>query len=99
MPSRGEPSHGPKQVVYLWGAGATQAEISFLGARSVNLLMQDSTLGYGIATRILQQLPEEKQSSFLTDKGTDIEKLISLLAASNVAEYEDLADKIRELYF
>jgi hypothetical protein len=99
MPSRAEPSHAPKQVVYLWGAGATQAEIAFLGARSVNLLMQDSTLGYGIATRILQQLPEERQSSFLTDQGTDIEKLISLLAASNVAAYEDLADKIRELYF
>ena len=32
----------PKQIVYLWGAGATQAEIDYLGAHTVNLLMRDS---------------------------------------------------------
>ncbi len=99
MPRRSKQLLDPKQVVYLWGAGATQAEITYLGAQNVNLLMQDSDLGQGIATRILQRLPKKWQSSFMTDQGTDIEKLISLLAASNVAEYEKLAHQIRELYF
>jgi hypothetical protein len=90
---------GPKQVVYLWGAGATQAEISYLGAQNVNLLMRDNPLGYGVATRILQRLPKKRKSSFISEQGTDIEKLISLLAASNAPEYQQLADQIRKLYY
>ena len=92
-------SVSPKQVVYLWGAGATQAEISYLGAQNVNLLMRDNPLGYGVATRILQRLPKKRKSSFVSEQGTDIEKLISLLAASNVSEYQKLADIIRRLYY
>lgn len=90
----------PKEIVYLWGAGATQAEIDYLGAHTVNLLMRDSEeRGEGVATRILKHLPTRWQAAFLVDKGTDIEKLISLLAASNVGRYVKLADKIRRLYF
>jgi hypothetical protein len=89
----------PKQVVYLWGAGATQAEIDYLGAKSVNLLMRDNAIGTGVATRIVQQLSPKERSSFESDQGTDIEKLISLLAASNVNKYHELADNIRKLYF
>jgi len=90
----------PKEIVYLWGAGATQAEIDYLGAHKVNLLMRDSEeRGEGVATRILKRLPKRWRSSFLVDNGTDIEKLISLLAASSVSEYAKLADKIRRLYF
>jgi hypothetical protein len=92
-------SRGPKRVLYLWGAGATQAEITYLGAQNINLLMQDSELGQGIASRILQQLTRKWKSSFMSEQGTDIEKLISLLAASNVSQYEKLADTIREFYF
>jgi len=89
----------PKKVVYLWGAGATQAEIDYLGGRSVNLLMRDTDQLEGVATRILKRLPMKWQASFLVDQGMDIEKLISLLAASNVAEHSELADAIRRLYF
>src|SRR2546430_11012965 len=99
MPDHGEKSIAPIQVVYLWGAGATQAEVDYLGAKSVNLLMQDNARGYGVATRIVQRLPGDFRSSFETDQGTDIEKLISLLAASNIDKYHGLADHIRELYF
>ena len=73
----------PKEVVYLWGAGATQAEISYLGAQVINVLMRDNEeLGEGIATRILRRLEKRWQSAFGEDQGIDIEKLISLLVAS-----------------
>jgi len=90
----------PKEIIYLWGAGATQAEIDYLGAHRVNLLMRDSDeRGEGVATRILARLPKRWKSSFLVDQGADIEKLISLLASSNVDVYYKLADRIRRLYF
>ena len=89
----------PKQIVYLWGAGATQGEITYLGAANVNLGMQDSDLGLGLSTRIVQQLPAKWRAAFMTDKGTDIEKLISLLAASGTTDHESLAADIRRLYF
>lgn len=86
--------------MYLWGAGATQAEITYLGAHSVNLLMRDNEhLGEGVATRILRKLPKRWQSAFAADEGTDIEKLISLLTASGIASHSKLADTIRQLYF
>jgi hypothetical protein len=89
-----------KEIVYLWGAGATQAEIDYLGARKVNLLMRDNDqLGEGVATRILKQIPKRWKSSFQMDQGIDIEKLISLLEASTFAEYVRLAEQIRRLYF
>jgi hypothetical protein len=100
MPKRLSQTDGPRKVVYLWGAGATQAEINYLGAREINLLMRDSDeLGVGVATRILGRLSRQWRTAFQTDAGIDIEKLVSLLVASNVAEHNDLADEIRKLYF
>jgi|ERR1700723_25999 len=100
MPRPRRASARAKEIVYLWGAGATQAEISYLGARNVNLLMRDNDqLGDGVATRILKRLPKRWRSKFSPDHPTDIEKLISLLAASNVEEYAILAERIRQLYF
>src|SRR5216684_5154942 len=99
MLRRSHSATSPKRVVYLWGAGATQAEISYLGAHAVNLLMLDNDLGEGIAKRIIAQLSARWRSSFSADKGMDIEKLISLLDASNVAAYSKLAGTIRRLYF
>jgi len=61
--------------------------------------MRDTDQLEGIATRILKRLPKKWQASLLVDQGMDIEKLISLLAASNVAEHSKLADAIRKLYF
>jgi hypothetical protein len=100
MPKRGSQTRHPKRVVYLWGAGATQAEVSYLGAQRINLLMRDSEeLGEGVATRILKRLPMRWRSTFGADRGTDIEKLVSLLAASSVDTYHRLAESIRRLYF
>jgi hypothetical protein len=100
MPNRGSQITRPKRVVYLWGAGATQAEVSYLGAQTINLLMRDSEeLGEGVATRILKRLPMRWRAAFGADRGTDIEKLVSLLAASNVDTYHELAERIRKLYF
>jgi hypothetical protein len=100
MPKTESQTSGPKKVVYLWGAGATQAEINYLGAREINLLMRDSDeLGEGVATRILKQLSRRWRTAFQTGPGIDIEKLVSLLVASNIAEHNELADNIRELYF
>jgi hypothetical protein len=91
---------GPKRVVYLWGAGATQAEVDYLGAHTVNLLMRDSEKrGEGVSTRILKRLPKRWRKSFLADQGTDIEKLISLLGASGLSQYSILAETIRRFYF
>jgi hypothetical protein len=100
MAAKNKSSPVPKQVVYLWGAGATHAEVQYLGAHNINLLMRDSDeWGEGVATRILGQLPKRWQSSFAVDHATDIEKLISLLAACNVDSYTKLAETIRQLYF
>ena len=90
----------PKQVVYLWGAGATQGEIDYLGAYPVNLLMRDNQeLGEGIATRILNRLNKKWHSTLTIDGGPDIEKLISLLVGSGAPELTELAEKIRRHYF
>ena len=90
----------PARIVYLWGAGATQAEITYSSPTPHNLLMSDNEwLGEGLASRILKSIPAKESNPFRGDSGTDIEKLISLLAASNVTSLEGLADKIHRQYF
>lgn len=90
----------PKQVVYLIGAGATQAEIDHRGAQPVNLLMRDNDwAGEGLSTRILQRSGAAARPFIVENRGGDIEKLISLLSGSAVARYTDLAEKIRRVYF
>lgn len=97
MATRNKPR--PKQVVYLWGAGATHAEAQHLGA-TISLLMGDKgEFGDGIATRILRRVGSSGMSSFGTGESVDIEKLISLLAASGVDEHSRLADEMRRAYF
>jgi hypothetical protein len=89
----------PKRVAYLWGAGATHAEGQRLGS-AINLLMRDHPdFGEGVATRILRRVGAKVRSSFGPGEGVDIEKLISLLAASGVEEHTNLAEKIRSNYF
>lgn len=89
----------PKQVVYLFGAGATQAEVNHLGAAPVNLLMRDSELGQGLSAGILEKLGAKGIPFSATDLGQDIEKLISLLAGSGVDSQLTLADRMRKAYF
>lgn len=89
----------PKQVVYLWGAGATQAEAQHLGA-TISLLMRDTkAFGEGIAARILRRTGRGPTSAFGSEQGVDIEKLISLLAASGIDVHTQLAEKMRQKYF
>jgi hypothetical protein len=89
----------PKRVVYLWGAGATHAESQRLGS-AINLLMRDHPdFGEGITTRILRRIGKKAISSFGPGEGVDIEKLISLLAASGVEEHVSLAERMRSNYF
>src|SRR5262245_7115328 len=89
----------PKKVVYLWGAGATQAEADFLWAQVVNLLMLDGDRGEGISTRILKRKDDDRKAFLAEDLGVDIEKLISLLTASGVDAFAKLASSLREDYF
>jgi hypothetical protein len=88
-----------KQIVYLFGAGATQAELNYLGVSGVNVLMRNSEHGLGIATRVLNRIPERWRRFLGEDEGRDIEKLISLLAASSVDDLIQLADRMRRQYF
>lgn len=91
----------PKKVVYLVGAGATQAEVTYRGASSVNLLMRDNEERgeNGVATRILNRISAKWKAFLGEDRAMDIEKLISLLAASSVESLSGLAEKIRRRYF
>src|SRR5437762_1010476 len=92
------PRAEPTKVVYLFGAGATQAEVSFDGPGNVSVLMTDTPLGDGISTGVLSQLGVQGEP-FKADEGTDIEKLISLLTASGVEEHLALAQEMRKHYF
>jgi hypothetical protein len=91
----------PKQVVYLLGAGATQAEVDHLGAAQVFVLMRDSKdLGReGLSTAILRKLGAKGIPFAGTEHGVDIEKLISLLTATGVQSQTQLAERMRRLYF
>jgi hypothetical protein len=89
-----------KRVVYLFGAGATQSESSYLGASNTNLLMRDDdALGPGVATRILGRMLKTDRAALQLDEAVDLEKLISLLIVCNVDSLSKLAETIRELYF
>jgi len=96
MPKKKKPN--PKRVVYLLGAGATQAEVDYLGAHPVNLLMRN-TDREGVASRVLNKLSATWRRFLGEDEGIDIEKLISLLAASGVDSLFQLAEGIRQRYF
>ncbi len=95
------PNRNPKNVVYLIGAGATQAEVSFLGAPLINMLMGDNARlgGDGVSTRILKRLPGKWKRFLGSSAGIDTEKIISLLDASGNPDLVALAQDIRILYF
>ncbi|MDX6403442.1 MAG: hypothetical protein QOH70_897 [Blastocatellia bacterium] len=95
---RAKPVPEPTKVVYLFGAGATQAEVSYDGPGNVSVLMLDTDLGDGISTGVLGRLGSEGDP-FKADKGTDVEKLISLLTASGIDKHLEVAEKMRQHYF
>lgn len=94
-----KPSPEPKKVVYLFGAGATQAEVSYEGPGNVSVLMADiPDFAEGISTGVLRRLGP-KGDEFKSNEGLDIEKLISLLAGSGINDHLILAEKMRQHYF
>lgn len=96
---KAKPGPEPKKVAYLLGAGATQAEVSYEGPGNVGVLMGDTDdFGDGISTSVLRRLGAEG-NKFRTDKGVDIEKVISLLAGSGIDAHLKLAEKMRRQYF
>jgi hypothetical protein len=95
----------PRKVVYLFGAGATQAELNYQSC-DVNLLMKDDpdTGLPGVCTRIMKAVRRDKQLSWLYEatrstSQIDIEQLISLLEELNLEKYKRAADKLRNLYY
>lgn len=95
--------YSPKRVVYLLGAGATQAEVSYGGGKPVNLLMRDSEeLGSGVSSRIIKKARGIKELNDITKKfgdEIDIEKLISLLTNTGIEYYTKGAEELRKLYY
>lgn len=87
------------RVVYLWGAGATQAEAQRLGS-PVNLMMRDSDSGgLGLTSRILHRGGDEVSFASPPPNKVDVEKLISLLAASGNSSHRNKAEVMRTNYF
>jgi hypothetical protein len=92
----------PKKIVYLIGAGATQAEADFRGGKKINLLMKKTkSHGDGISNRILKRASTKRMLGIKLDEEDeiDIEKLISLLAASGIEKYRQQAEELRKIYF
>lgn len=99
----GKMSTSPKKIVYILGAGATQAEVSYKGGLPLNLMMKDSRkIGVGVSTRALgiAKIGRQKIRKVLDIKEeVDIEKLISLLSATSNKRENDIAEKLREAYY
>lgn len=98
-----------KQIVYLFGAGATFAEVRYRDARPlINTLMRNIDIPRegifleGVATRVLSQFGRSSplfDDIDVVDQEVDIEKLISLLTASGVESHQKAADRLRRIYF
>ncbi len=91
-----------KKIVYLIGAGATQAEADNKGGEKINLLMKDSKIhGEGISSRIIKRAKSSREWALIIKKGQDIdiEKLISLFTATGLKKNIEVAEKLREFYF
>ena len=76
----------PKNIVYIVGAGSTQADVSHQGGEPINVMMKDSKkLGPGVSSRVKIRTNIDRNLG-LKDE-VDIEKLISLLSASGKSDY------------
>lgn len=90
-----------KKIVYIVGAGATQAEAAHAG-HQINLLMKNNDIGLGVSERVLDKaFKGKKRIRKLMDieEETDIEKLITLLTATGTKQNIDAAEILRENYY
>lgn len=90
-----------KKVLYIIGAGATQAEAAHAG-HQINLLMKNNDLGLGISERVLGKASKGRKlirKLLDIEEETDIEKLITLLTATGTMENIAYAGILRENYY
>jgi hypothetical protein len=91
-----------KNIVYIIGAGATQAETAHVG-KHINLLMKSNDdLGYGVSKRVLDKASiGRKRIRQLLDieEEADIEKLITLLTATGTTQNIEYAEVLRKNYY
>jgi len=86
-----------KQIVYIIGAGASQAEASHKGGEPVSMMMKNSPIGDGVASRVIARSGINRDLDLIDE--VDIEKLISLLAATGKKKYIQQAEALRRAYF
>jgi len=90
-------SVSPLKVVYLLGAGATQAEVS-LKDDTIRILMRD--IREGILKKIdkhkIKELLEIKNE--LSKEDTDVEHLITLYESTGINEHDIIAKKLKHLF-
>lgn len=92
-----------KKVVYLLGAGATQAEIDFKGV-DINVLMKPNySKQDGVCARVMKKaksFPSLKWLYELKQDGRhiDIEQVIGQIEETNLKQQNQMAEKLRELY-
>ena len=87
----------PTKVVYLFGAGATQAEIS-LRDDTIRLLMKD--IRDGMLSKIDKEKIKELQyvKNELADENSDVEHLLTLYESTGISEHDTIAKKLKELF-
>ncbi len=87
----------PQKVVYLLGAGATQAEVN-LKDNTILILMDN--IREGILKKIVKNkikgLSEVKNE--LAREGTDVEHLITLYESTGIYKHDVISKKLKELF-
>lgn len=91
-----------KKIIYLIGAGATQAVLNYIGGEKKNLLMKNNDeFGEGVCSRIIKKAKCLKKLNIprYDSDEIDIEKLISLFENSGAEKYRIAAEELRTLYY
>ena len=93
-----------KKVVYLFGAGASQGAVAWMGS-SVGILMKDLTqeINQEIHTLAKKEYKEKKTvlrlvNEVVIDAEPDIEHVITFLEESTSRTYRDLAGQLRKVF-
>jgi len=88
---------GTKRVVYLFGAGATQAELDYKGIQSNQLISE-------VTKRVIEKIKDDEKLKVLlrdfttTDRIQNIEHIISMLESIGIRKYTDIAENLRTLF-
>jgi len=86
-----------KKVVYLFGAGATQAEVSNYSS-SIKILMSDIVDGMAQKISINNITALKEVSNLLSIPDIDVEHLITLYEASGTKKHNKVEKKIKKLF-